>query len=65
MHDRPDFGAPFPCGRRGAKRVQRAFSQSKIIARRKKRVAGSPFIQNRCGFEDYGVFIKYTKELAV
>lgn len=37
---------------------------SKIIARKKK-VIGPRFIQNRCVFEDYRIFIKYNKELTI
>lgn len=65
LGDRPDSRAPFSCRDRRAQCVPGEFYWSKIIARKEKRAVGLPFIQNRHVFEDYGVFIKYTKELTI
>lgn len=58
MDDRLDSWAPFLCGDRGTKCVQREFSPQE------KKKVGPPFIQNRHVFENYEFFFSNTRKNA-
>lgn len=73
LENRPYFRSLFPGEDNEAKCVQGKFSQYDYRGKKKESLA-HPFIQNRCVFGDYGVFfffldygvfMKYTKQLTI
>ena len=63
LDDRPGSWASFPHKDRGVKYVQRIFSQRKIIVRKKKEKWLAQSLIKTDIEKNYGVCIKYTKQL--